>query len=163
MTRVLIALSGPPEQVVHMLAAARERWPDAALTVLLRASQQEAFAPLLAGTKVLHDKPAGGRVAFLRALRREAFDFGVVAWTGAFSYWPSKLAFALARVRVRDVVTERGGFAWSWRRAIDHLIWRAKHPVHATAGMPPGIPWHFQYIPQGTSWPNASAFFLSLY
>lgn len=141
MTRVLVALSGPADQVADMLVAARARWPAEALTVVVRASQVHALADLLQGARVLLDKPAGGRLAFVRALREPGFAHGLVAWTGAFNYWPSKLAFALARVAQREVVTERGSFGWSWRQAIAHLVWRAKAPVHATAGMPPGIAW----------------------
>jgi hypothetical protein len=141
MTRVLVVLSGAADQVADMLPRARARWPDARCTVLLRDSQRCAFAAHLGDAEVLLDKPTHGRLALVRALRQQPFDAGVVAWTGAFSYWPSKLMFVLARVRQREVFTERGTFAWSPLAVCHHLVWRAKAPVHATAGMPPGIPW----------------------
>lgn len=146
MTRALVVLSCHAPDMRPILAAARARWPDAELTVVLRAPLRDACADLLAGATVLDDKPAQGRVAFLRALRRYAFDRGVVAWTGASSFWPSKVTFLLARVRAREVASERGTFTWSVKSIATHLLWRAKVPVHATAGMPPGIPWPFALV-----------------
>ena len=146
MSRVLVVLSGHTEQVLPLLRAARARWSSDAITVVLRASQGEAFGALLQGVTVLADKPTGGRVAFVRALRREVFDQGIVAWTGAFNFWPSKLAFALARVRTRELFTERGTQPWRLATIAKHLTWRAKSPVHSTAGAPPGVPWPLAII-----------------
>lgn len=140
MTRALVMLSGQTDDVRPILAAARARFAAGELTVVLRAPQRAALLDLLDGVCVLDDKPQQGRLAFVRALRRETFSHGVVAWTGAWSHWPSKLAFTLARVQEREVATERGTFAWSLGNVVEHLIWRAKAPVHPT-GAPPGVPW----------------------
>lgn len=141
MTRALVVLSAPAPQACPVLEAARARFGAADLTVVLRQSQRDALADLLDGAAVLLDKPAEGRLAFMRALRHVRFEQGVVIWSGSWSYWPSKLAFVLARVRTREVVTERGTFTWSGPAVARHLLWRAKVPAHATAGMPPGVPW----------------------
>ncbi|MEZ5964905.1 MAG: hypothetical protein R3F56_13780 [Planctomycetota bacterium] len=141
MTRVLLVLSCLPEDAHRLAAATRRRWPEADLTVILRATHRQVCARELEGAELLDDKPQGSRRDFVRALRRQPFDHGVVAWTGSHSHWPSKLAFALARVRVREVATERGLFAWSLGNIVRHVLWRAKDPVHATAGMPAGLAW----------------------
>jgi hypothetical protein len=140
-TRVLLVLSAPAAVAEPRLREARARWPGAECTVLLRASQEGAMAEPLAGCTVIHDKPGRGVGAFLRELRRADYDHGVILWTGQFNYWPAKVAFLLARVRRREVATERGTFAFTWPRAVAHAFHRAKRPEHASFGMPPGIPW----------------------
>jgi hypothetical protein len=141
MTRVLVVLSGQPAETRAILASARARFPDAEVTVVLRAPCRDALEDLLAGAHVVDDKPAGRRAAFVAALRRERFDHGVVAWTGSWSHWPSKVAFALARVTRREIATERGTVPFGTAAIVRHLAWRAKAPIHPTAGMPAGIPW----------------------
>lgn len=141
MTEILVVLSAPAASARPILTAARARWPDARLTVLLRASQAAALRDLLAGTTVLHDKPTRGARAFVRALRAPAFDHGVVAWTGAFNYWPAKLAFLLARVRAREAHTGQGFVRITASGVATHLFHRAKRAEHPSFGMPPGFPW----------------------
>src|SRR5690606_20237689 len=141
MSGVLLVLSGHLDEVRPVLAAARARFAGERLTVVLRAAHEPGLRDLLEGAVVVPDKPVGGRWAFVRALRRERFAHGIVVWTGAFSFWPAKLAFALARVDARESVTERGPLPWRAGAIVRHLVARAKHPAHATAGMPPSIPW----------------------
>lgn len=141
MTEVLVVLSAPAASARPILTAVRARWPGARLTVLLRASQEAALRDLLPDATVLHDKPRRGVRAFVRALRAQAFDHGVVAWTGAFNYWPAKLAFLLARVRVREAHTGHATLPVSVRSIGAHLFHRAKRAEHASFGMPPAFPW----------------------
>ena len=141
MTEILVALSAPAADARPILTAVRARWPGARLTVLLRASQEAALRDLLQDATVLHDKPKRGVRAFVRALRARTFDHGVVAWTGAFNYWPAKLAFLLARVRAREAHTGQGFVGVTPIRVATHLFHRAKRAEHASFGMPPGVPW----------------------
>ena len=141
MTEVLVVLSAPAADARPILAAARARWPAARLTVLLRASQEAALRDLLSDATVLHVKPTHGARAFVRTLRAQAFDHGVVAWTGAFNYWPAKLAFLLARVRARQAHTGHAIIPVSVLSIGAHLVHHAKRAEHPSFGMPPGFPW----------------------
>jgi hypothetical protein len=69
----------------------------------------------LTGNAVVPDKPAGGKLAFVRELRRRRFDVALVAWTGGESFQPMRLVALLAGARSVQILDERGRwFAARW-------------------------------------------------
>jgi hypothetical protein len=73
--------------------------------------RDEHRAPLAADLEhcdVRRDKPAGGKVAFVRALRRERFDLLVVAWHGGERPQPLRFVALFAGARQVIAVDEFG-------------------------------------------------------
>lgn len=101
----LTAAADPARQ---LLAELRRDHPDAAWQVYLDDELRRALADVLAGWDVRRDKPRGGRVAFVRALRAERLDLAVVAWQGGERFLPMKLVVLLAGARQTVAVDRRG-------------------------------------------------------
>jgi hypothetical protein len=73
--------------------------------------RDEHCAPLAADLEhcdVRRDKPAGGKVAFVRALRRERFDLLLVAWHGGERFQPLRFVALFAGARQVIAVDEFG-------------------------------------------------------
>jgi hypothetical protein len=104
-----------------LLAHVRQRHPGAAIAAFVRDEHRDELAPALHGCDVRRDKPAGGRAAFVRALRRERFDLAVVAWHGGERFQPLRLVAlvcgARAVVAVDEAMRERQVALlrpWTW-------------------------------------------------
>ena len=146
--KVLCMVSAPPAVARPHLEKILAAHPDAEFTFYVRASERAHLDDLVAEHEVCSDKPGyrlpgGGRVALVRDLREQKYHLGIALGLGHWSYWPQKLAFALARARRKTVISERGTFQLScWRpwRLFGHYRWRLSNPVGSVAGMPPGTP-----------------------
>jgi len=105
---VRIALFATTEapQALALLAHVRRRHPGAAIAAFVRDEHRVELAQALQGCDVRRDKPAGGRVAFVRALRRERFDLAVVAWHGGERLQPLRLVALLCGARAVVAVDE---------------------------------------------------------
>jgi len=146
--KVLCMVSAPaPVARPHLERILREH-EGAQFTFYVRHSERGQLEDLLAGHEVCSDKPGyrlpgHGRVALVRDLRARKYDLGIALGLGHWSYWPQKLAFALARARHKTVISERGSFHLSWRLPFalaHHFYWRLRNPVGSVAGMPVGTP-----------------------
>ncbi|MBL9078479.1 MAG: hypothetical protein JNL08_13300 [Planctomycetes bacterium] len=103
-----------------LLARVRARWPDALLVGFANDEDRDWLAARHATVELRRDKPPGGRLAFVRALRRERFAEVVVAWHGGERLQPLRLA-ALALGRLALATDERGNERrvgwwrpWTW-------------------------------------------------
>lgn len=133
--RLAVFLTAEREAADRLLARVRADWPDAAVVALANDEDREWLAARHAGVELRRDKPAGGKLAFVKAMRRESFDLVVVAWHGGERLQPLRLvALALGSpVRVSD---ERGRLRavawwqpWTWA---PHLLRRGlgADPLH---------------------------------
>jgi hypothetical protein len=93
----------------------------AVLVVFARDEDRAAVLAALPGADVRRDKPAGGKLAFVRRLRAEKFDLAVVAWQGGERIQPMKIAALLIGARRTIVVDRRGRrsevrwlLPWTW-------------------------------------------------
>lgn len=129
MTKVAVFLTTERAAAIELLATCRRRWPDAALVAFAndedRAALQAVAPPNVAFRR---DKPPGGKVAFVRALRDERFDRVVTAWHGGERLQPLRVV-ALLLGRAANVFDERGretelGWWQPWRWG-PHLVRRA--------------------------------------
>ncbi len=147
-TNVLCMVSAPPPVARPHLERILAEHDGAHFTFYVRLSEGAQLDDLLAGHEVRSDKPGyrlpgHGRVALVRDLREQRYDLGIALGLGHWSYWPQKLAFALARARHKTVISQRGPFHLSWWRPwnlIHHFHWRLRNPVGSVAGMPAGTP-----------------------
>jgi hypothetical protein len=119
--RIAVLLTTTPEQAALMLQRLRGRHPGSQFIAFVRDEDRAPLRKALQGCDVRRDKPAGGRLRFLRALRREAFDLLVVAWTGGERWQPLRAAALFAGARQLLVVDERGRewpvrwyLPWTW-------------------------------------------------
>ncbi|HZN40929.1 MAG TPA: hypothetical protein VFD82_19140 [Planctomycetota bacterium] len=94
---------------------------DAAVTVVAGDADRVRLRSEFAGNAVVPDKPARGKLAFVRELRRQRFDVALVAWTGGGSFQPMRLVALFAGARRVEVLDERG----RWFRA----RWSAPWPL----------------------------------
>ncbi|HEU4419182.1 MAG TPA: hypothetical protein VFT55_09605, partial [Planctomycetota bacterium] len=94
---------------------------DATVTVVAGDADRVRLRSELAGCAVVPDKPAGGKLAFVRELRRRRFDVALVAWTGGDLFQPMRLVALFAGARRVEIVDERG----RWFRA----RWSAPWPL----------------------------------
>ena len=141
-------VSAPPQVARPHLSQILAAHPDAEFTFYVRSSERSNLDDLLASHEVRSDKPGyrlpgHGRVALVRDLREQRYDLGIALGLGHWSYWPQKLAFALARAKHKTVISERGGVQMSWWRPwqlAGHFGWRLRNPVGSVAGMPAGTP-----------------------
>jgi hypothetical protein len=145
---ILCMVSAPPPVARPHLERILAQHPGARFTFYVRQSERAQLDDLLEGHEVRSDKPGyrlpgHGRVALVRDLRAEKYDLGMALGLGHWTYWPQKLAFALARARRKVVLNERGEFLISWWRPwtlFHHFQWRLRNPVGSVAGMPAGTP-----------------------
>ena len=80
----------------------------AVVTVVAGDADRVRLQREFAGCEVVPDKPAGGKLAFVRELRRQRFDLAMVAWTGGDTFQPMRLVALLAGARRAEVLDERG-------------------------------------------------------
>lgn len=92
----------------ELLRSWRSRHQDCRWTVVVRDDDRGPLAAELAGLDVRRDKPAGGKWAFVQALRAERFDLLVVAWHGGERFQPLRLAALFCGARRLVVVDDRG-------------------------------------------------------
>lgn len=114
--KVAVFATCEAEPARQLLAAVRARHPGGELAVFVRDEHRDELAADLRGLDVRRDKPAGGKLAFVRALRRERFDELVVAWHGGERMQPLRLVAMFAGARRVVAVDERGRertVAWS--------------------------------------------------
>jgi hypothetical protein len=125
--KVAVFLTADREAADRLLARVRSHWPEAALVAFANDEDREWLAARHAATELRRDKPPGGKLAFVKWLRREAFDQVVVAWHGGERLQPLRLvALALGspvlaiddRDRQRRVVWWQ---PWTWA---PHLLRR---------------------------------------
>jgi hypothetical protein len=119
--RIAVMLTTTPDLAAPLLARLRARHPGSQFTTFVRDEDRAALQPALAGCDVRRDKPAGGRLRFLRALRQERFDLLVVAWHGGDRSQPLRAAALFAGAQRLLVVDERGRewsvcwyLPWTW-------------------------------------------------
>jgi hypothetical protein len=110
-----------------LLQQARTRWPDAAVIAFANDEDRDWLSSRHPGIELCRDKPPGGKLAFVRALRRQAFDRIVVAWHGGERLQPLRLV-ALLLGRPALAIDERGREwsaawwqPWTW---LPHLLRR---------------------------------------
>lgn len=90
-----------------LLQQLRERWPDAHVVAYANDEDREPLARCHPAVEFRRDKPAGGKAAFVKALRAAGFDRVVVAWHGGERFQPLRLV-ALLLDRPVLAVDERG-------------------------------------------------------
>lgn len=119
--RIALFLTTGREAARELLRRVRAAHPQARLCAFVRDDDRAALGADLAGCEVRRDKPAGGRLAFVRALRRERFDRLWVAWHGGERFQPLRLVALVAGARLVIAVDERGReravrwfLPWSW-------------------------------------------------
>jgi hypothetical protein len=113
-----------------------DRHPDEVPSVFVRDEHRAPLAGDLEHCDVRRDKPAGGKVAFVRALRRERFDRLIVAWHGGERPQPLRLVALFAGARQVIAVDEFGRERvvvwwqpWTWGL---HALRRASEVKAAT-------------------------------
>ena len=132
MNAIFFLTPAAAEQAPALFAAFRARVAaDAAVTVVAGDADRARLRSELPGCVVLPDKPAGGRRAFVRDLRRRRFDVALVAWTGGETFQPMRLVALSAGARSVQVIDERGRwFAVRW-----HAPWPLlRHALRRLAG-----------------------------
>jgi hypothetical protein len=90
--KVAVFLTAERAAAIALLQRVRARWPDAVLVAFANDVDRTAIAAAVPGVDVRRDKPAGGRLAFVRTLRGERFARVVVAWHGGDRFQPLRLA-----------------------------------------------------------------------
>lgn len=128
MTKIAVFLTTERAAAVELLAACCRRWPEATLVAFANDDDRAALQATAPGVEFRRDKPPGGKVAFVRALRAERFDRAVAAWHGGERLQPLRVVAALLGCPV-VVFDERGReteFGWwqPWRWA-PHSVRRA--------------------------------------
>jgi hypothetical protein len=111
----------------ELVGTVRARWPDASLVVFANDQDRAALQAAAPGVAFRRDKPPGGKVSFVKALRAERFDLVVVAWHGGERIQPLRVVALLIGCRAL-VFDERGRermVAWwqPWRWGA-HLLRR---------------------------------------
>jgi hypothetical protein len=105
--RVALFLTTELAGAMALVGRVRQQFPGATVTAFVRDEHREALAPLLTECDVRRDKPAGGKLQFVRALRRERFDAAVVAWHGGERLQPLRLVALVCGARRVVAVDER--------------------------------------------------------
>ncbi len=93
---------------LELLARVRREAPDAQLAVFVKDDHRDDLAWALHGCEVRRDKPLGGKLAFVRALRRERFDRLIVAWHGGERFQPLRLVALWCGAREVVAIDEHG-------------------------------------------------------
>lgn len=104
--KVAVFLTADRDRAAALLARCRQRWPDAALVAFANDVDRLWLAERHPGAELRRDKPPGGKLKFVRALRAERFDHVVVAWHGGERLQPLRVV-ALALGRPAFAVDER--------------------------------------------------------
>lgn len=116
------------EEAEELVRSTRARWPDAELVVFANDSDRAALPAHATGATFRPDKPAGGKVAFVRALRAERFDLAIAAWHGGERLQPLRVVALLlgCRVLAHDERGRERAVAWwqPWTWG-GHLVRRA--------------------------------------
>lgn len=144
------------DAAVELTRAVTARWPDAALVVFANDETRGALMAAAPSVECRRDKPAGGKLAFVRALRAERFDLSIAAWHGGDRLQPLRVVALLLGCRAM-AIDERGRERtvawwrpWTWaghvaRRAaaIDALHWArgAAALYRATLGFLVAVVW----------------------
>lgn len=138
--RAVIFLTCPEEYARAMLRSVRMRWGGHRCTVYLRDAYREALAAELEGMELHRDKPSGGRLRFLKALRAQRFDLAVMAWQGDPAYNRMKVVGLLCGAKERHVYNENldsftieSGENPIW---LQHVKWRLRARSSGPRGMP---------------------------
>lgn len=137
MSAVRIFASAPAEAAREPLVALLREHGGSLPVIYLRDRDRKGLAEALRGHDLRSDKPPGGRLAFVRALRAEGGELAVALWLGHDEYWPAKALFLLARARRKVAVTERGVLEVRLSAALAlaaHAVWRRKHRVPSPYG-----------------------------
>ena len=127
--RIALFLTAERAGAVELARRVREQYSDAEIEAFVRDEDRDVLAPHLDGCAIRRDKPAGGKVAFVRGLRRERFDLLIVAWYGGERFQPLRLVALIAGARRVRAVDERGReghvawyLPWTW---IGHVLRRS--------------------------------------
>ncbi len=122
--KAAVFLTTRPEAGVELLDRLTAEHGDARWSVFVRDDDRGELEGRLQGMDVRRDKAPGGRLAFLKALRRERFDLLVVAWHGGDRSYPLKLAAPFCGARRTVGIDERG-------RAVPFsLLWPVPMLIH---------------------------------
>jgi hypothetical protein len=109
MNAIFFLTPAGPDGAHALFAAFRARVAaDAAVTVIAGDRNRARLRSEFAGCAVVPDKPVGGKLAFVRELRRRRFDLALVAWTGGDSFQPMRLVALLAGARRVEILDDRG-------------------------------------------------------
>lgn len=118
------------DRVRATLSRLREEHREATWTVFAHAAHLDRLATAFPDCVFRPGKPAGSRLGFLRAVRREGFDLVVVTWHGGERLEPLRVAALFAGARRTVACDERDHcFAvgwylpWTWgRHALRRLV-----------------------------------------
>lgn len=119
--RAVLFATTSRESAADLLRALCVEHAAATWIVFCRDEDRAALAASFPEVEFRRDKPAGGRLAFVRALRRERLDLAVVVWDGGERFQPLRLA-ALAVGARRTLAVDRRGrrhrvawhAPWTW-------------------------------------------------
>lgn len=89
--KVAVFATAAREAADELLRLARARWPQAILVAFANDEDREWLAARHPTVELHRDKPPGGKLAFVKALRREGFDQALVAWHGGERFQPLRL------------------------------------------------------------------------
>lgn len=106
--RAVAFLTGDGDALLQPAALVRAKLPDARLVLFCRDDDRAVVHAAFPDAELRRDKPVGGRLPFVRALRAERFDLAVVAWQGGDRTQPMKLVALLAG-GARTIVIDRRG------------------------------------------------------
>ncbi|HEX6810812.1 MAG TPA: hypothetical protein VF384_04230 [Planctomycetota bacterium] len=88
---------------------------EASVTVVAGDADRAWLPDEFAGCTVVPDKPTGGKLAFVRELRRRRFDKALVAWTGGDWFQPMRLVALMIGAQRVEILDDRGRwFAARW-------------------------------------------------
>ncbi len=93
--KVAVFLTAERDAAVALLASCRARWPAAALVAFANDEDRVWIGDRSPGVELRRDKPPGGKLRFVRALRAERFDQVAVAWHGGERFQPLRLVALL--------------------------------------------------------------------
>ncbi|MEO6595473.1 MAG: hypothetical protein ABIP94_12035 [Planctomycetota bacterium] len=126
--RVAAFLTADRTAAISLLAAWRVLWPQAEFVVFANDEDRATLQASAPGVEFRRDKPPTGKLAFVRALRREGFSQVAVAWHGGERILPLRVVALLLGCPVL-AVDERGRERavglwrpWTW---LPHLLRRA--------------------------------------
>ncbi len=135
--KVLVFVSAPAMLALPHVEELLRVHAGQELTFVVRDRDGRELGPLLRGHAVLGDKPAGGKLGFVRELRHRRADLALALWLGHDDYWPAKTLFLLAGAAQQLVISERGTLPFALMRPrtwLDHLQWRRRHRIPGVYG-----------------------------
>ena len=126
--RGVVFLTSPPAHARRALEEVRNRHPNMPIAVYVRESDRDALGSVLDSFEVRSDKPRGGKLRFLREIRKAGFEVAFACWEGDPSYNRMKLVHLLSGVDKKIVFNPN---AKSFRLQMDkdpvwlkHVRWR---------------------------------------